>query len=164
MSPENVEIVKAAIDAVNREDWDAAFQDAAPGFELDMSRGLGLMKGVYGLDQVRPLLAEFAGHWEAVWIELHEFIEAGDLLVVPQTTHGEGRDGIEVVSRPTLVWTIRDGAIERISMYQERQDALEAVGLSENQERCDPTLALGARERHCRVQSHPPSRNRVVPD
>ena len=47
MSQENVEIVKAAIDAVNREDWDAAFQDAAPGFELDMSRGLGLMKGMY---------------------------------------------------------------------------------------------------------------------
>ena len=77
MSQENVEMVKAAIDAVNREDWDAAFQDAAPGFELDMSRGLGLMKGVYGLDQARPLLAEFAGHWEAVWIEPHEFIEAG---------------------------------------------------------------------------------------
>jgi ketosteroid isomerase-like protein len=95
-----------------------------------MSRGLGLMKGVYELDQVRPLLAEFAGHWEAVWIELHEFIEAGDLLIVPQTTHGEGRDGIEVVSRPTLVWTIRDGMIERVSMYQERQDALEAAGLS----------------------------------
>ena len=102
-----------------------------------MSRGLGLMKGVYGLDQVRPLLAEFAGHWEAVWIELHEFIEAGDLLVVPQTTHGEGRDGIEVVSRPTLVWTIRDGVIERVSMYQERQDALEAVGLSEQDAHAD---------------------------
>jgi hypothetical protein len=78
-----------------------------------------------------PLLAEFAGHWETVWIEPHEFIEAGDLLVVPQTTPGDGRDGIEVVSRRTLVWTIRAGAIERVSMYQERQDALEAVGLSE---------------------------------
>jgi hypothetical protein len=28
------------------------------------------------------------------------------------------------------VWTIRDGAIERISLYQERQDALEDLGLS----------------------------------
>jgi ketosteroid isomerase-like protein len=133
MSEENVEIVKAAIEAANRQDWEAAFQDAAPGFELDMSRGLGLMKGVHGLAQARPLLAEFAKHWEAIWIEPHEFIEAGDLLVVPQTTHGQGREGIEVVSRPTLVWTIRDGAIERISMYQERQDALEAVGLSGQQ-------------------------------
>jgi ketosteroid isomerase-like protein len=129
MSQKNVEIVQAAIDAYNREDWDAAFQDAAPGFELDLSRGLGLMKGVYGLDHIRRVLLDFAEHWEAVWIELHEFIEAGDLLVVPQSTHAKGRDGIEVVSRPTLVWTIRDGAIERISMYQEREDALEALGL-----------------------------------
>src|SRR4051812_17499940 len=103
MSQENVEIVKSAIDGVNRQDWDAVFQDAAPGFELDMSRALGLMKGVHRLDQIRPVLAEFARHWDSVWIELHEFIEAGDLLVVPQTTHGKGRDGIEVVARPTLV-------------------------------------------------------------
>jgi hypothetical protein len=45
--------------------------------------------------------------------------------------HVRGRDGIEVVSRPTLVWTIRGGAFERACMYQERQEALEAVGLSE---------------------------------
>lgn len=47
----NVEIVKANIDAVNREDWDAAFQDAGPGFELDMSRAFGLQRGIFGLDQ-----------------------------------------------------------------------------------------------------------------
>ena len=45
MSQENVEIVKAAIDAMNRKDWDAAFQDAAPGFELDFSRALGPYRG-----------------------------------------------------------------------------------------------------------------------
>jgi hypothetical protein len=32
MSRENVEIVKAAIDAANREDWDALVQAAAPSF------------------------------------------------------------------------------------------------------------------------------------
>ena len=70
-------------------------------------------------------------------MEPHEFIEAGDLVVVPPTTHGKGRDGIEVVSRATFVWTIRNGAIERVSMYQERQDALEAVGLSEQDAHAD---------------------------
>ena len=34
-------------------------------------------------------------------------------------------------SRPTFVWTIRDGAIERVSLYQEKEDALEDLGLSE---------------------------------
>ena len=38
MSQENVEIVKAWYDAFNREDWDAMMKDAAPGFELDLSR------------------------------------------------------------------------------------------------------------------------------
>ena len=96
-------------------------------------RGLGRSEGrpFYGLDQLRGFLVEFAESWESVRIEPHEFIEAGDLVVVPWTTHARGRDGIEVVSRPTFVWTIRDGAIERLSMYQERQEALEALGLSE---------------------------------
>jgi hypothetical protein len=29
------------------------------------------------------------------------------------------------------MWTIREGAVERFVMYQEEQEALEAVGLSE---------------------------------
>jgi ketosteroid isomerase-like protein len=74
---------------------------------------------------------EFAGNWESVRVEPHEFIEADDLVVVPYSLYLRGRDGIEVVSRPTTVWNIRDGAIERVTMYQERADALEAVGLSE---------------------------------
>ena len=132
MSQENVGVVKAAIDAANREDWDALVQAAAADFELDMSRSRSFRgAAVYGLDQLRGFLVEFAESWESVRIEPHEFIEAGDLVVVPWTTHARGRDGIEVVSRPTFVWTIRDGAIERLSMYQERQDALEALGLSE---------------------------------
>jgi hypothetical protein len=51
------------------------------------------------------------------------------LLLEPM--HGKGRDGIEVVARATFAWTFRDGAIEGGAVYQERQDALEALGLSE---------------------------------
>ena len=131
MSRENVEIVKAAYDAFNREDWDAAFKDAAPGAEIDMSRAIGPNSGVLSLDQFRRVVAEFNETWESARQEPHEFIEAGDLVVVPSTQHLRGRGGIEVVTSATLVWTIRNGAIERVTMYQERQDALEAVGLSE---------------------------------
>ena len=131
MSQENVEIVKAAYDASNREDWDAFFKDMAPGFEVDLSRAVGPWRGVFGLDQVRRLWEEFAASWESFRAEPHEFIEVGDHVVVPGTGHMVGRDGIEVVVRVTFVWTIRNGAIERVTMYQERQDALEALGLSE---------------------------------
>ena len=126
-----MEIVEAAIDAANRQDWDATFQDIARGFELDMSRAVGPVHGVFTLDQVRHVLMEFAGNWESIRIEPHEFIEAGDLVVVPNTGHLRGRDGIEVSVTVAWVWTTRDGAIERMIMYQSRQDALEDLGLSE---------------------------------
>ena len=64
-------------------------------------------------------------------LEPQEFIEAGEHVVVPCTFHATGRDGIELQARVTWTFTIRDGAVERICLYQERQEALEAVGLSE---------------------------------
>ena len=131
MSQENVEIVKARYDAYNREDWDAFFKDQAPGFELDFSRAVGPWRGVFGLDQIRRMVGEFRETWESARVEPHEFIEAGDLVVVPGTQHVKGRGGIEVVVSATFVWTIRNGAIERVSMYQDKQDALEDLGLSE---------------------------------
>jgi ketosteroid isomerase-like protein len=137
MSQENVEIVKANIDAYNREDWDAFFKDMAPGFELDFSRAVGPWRGVFGLDQIRRVMGEYLETWESARVEPHEFIEAGDLVVVPGTQHLKGRGGIEVVVRATLVWTIRNGAIERVTMYQERQDALEDLGLSEQDAHAD---------------------------
>ena len=107
------------------------FKDAAPGFEVDLSRAVGPWRGVFGLDQIRRVMGEYLETWESAWLEPHEFIEAGDLVVVPGTMHVKGRDGIEVVSRGALVWTIRNGTIERMVMYQEKEDALEDLGLSE---------------------------------
>jgi len=138
MSQENVEIVKTKIDAYNHGDWDAfLFKDAAPGFEVDFSRAIGPWRGVFGLDQSLRVLGGMREIWESARLEPQEFIEAGDLVVVPLTMHGRGRDGIEVVARLTFVWTIRNGAIERMVMYQSRQDAIEAVGLSEQDAHAD---------------------------
>lgn len=134
MPRQNVEIVKASIDAYNRENWDAVLEAADPDFELDWSRSMGPRRGVYGLDQVRRFLVEFAESWESVRIEPDEFIEAGDFVVVPWTTHATGRDGIEVVAHTAIVYEIRGGKIHRISMYQERQDALGALGLAREAE------------------------------
>jgi ketosteroid isomerase-like protein len=137
MSQENVEILKASIDAYNRRDWDAWLQHAARGFEMDMSRAVGPVSGILTLDQLRQGQLDFAEYWESVRIEAQEFIEAGDLVVVPWAMHGRGRDGIELVARATFVFTIRNGAIERITLYQEREEALEAVGLSEQDAHAD---------------------------
>ena len=131
MSQANVEIVKAAINALNDQNWEALFHDVASGAEVDMSRAVGPISGIFKIHQFRQTLEQFAENWEFLRGEPHEFIEAGDLVVVPWTLHGRGREGIEVTASPTWVWTIREGAIQGLVMYQEREDALEAVRLSE---------------------------------
>ncbi len=132
MSEENVEIVRAALDAYNRGDRDAGLKDMAPDFELDMSRSIGPgLRGIYGLDQMRQFWDEFVEPFESHRIEAEEFIEAGDQVIVPATAYARGRDGIEVTTRAAAVYTIRDGAIGRMCMYQDLQEALEAAGLSD---------------------------------
>jgi ketosteroid isomerase-like protein len=133
MSQENVEMARAAVDAFNRGDVDAAFKDFAPDFAFDMSRAIGINinRDVYDLDQFRRLLAEFTGTWDSFRLGVDEYIDAGDDVVTPFTNRLSGRDGIELQARGTWVWTIRDGAIVRACLYQEFEEALEAAGLRE---------------------------------
>jgi ketosteroid isomerase-like protein len=42
-----------------------------------------------------------------------------------------GRDGIEVQARTAWIWTLRDGMIVRVCLFQDKQEALRAAGLSE---------------------------------
>ena len=131
MSQENVELVRAAIDEYNRGDLDAALKVMHPDFELDWSRAMGTNQGVYRADQVRRFFDDFAETFESIRIEPHEFVEVGEHVVVPQTGYIRGRDGIEATARITLLWTIHNGSVMRICLYQDKQEALEAVGLSE---------------------------------
>jgi ketosteroid isomerase-like protein len=131
MSQENVEVIRAALDAFNRGDFDAMLKYAAPDFELDWSRAVGPQRGVYKLDQARSFFDDFGDTFESIRVEPSEFIEVDDNVIVPQTGYTRGRDGIETTARITLIWTIRDGAIARICLYQDKQEALEAAGLSE---------------------------------
>jgi ketosteroid isomerase-like protein len=56
MSQENLEIVRAAIDAYNRGDVDGAFKDVMPDFEYDQTRAVGIDRGVFNLDEFRDQL------------------------------------------------------------------------------------------------------------
>lgn len=127
----NIALVRAAVDALNRGEWGASIVKAAPEFEYDLSRTDSPLRGVHGLAQMPRVLDEFLGSWESVRYEPEELIEAGDNVVMPFTTHFRGRDGIEMHTRATWVWTIRDGALVRLTLYQDRQEALAAAGLGD---------------------------------
>ena len=64
--------------------------------------------------------------------ETEEFIEAArERLVTVQTANMRGRDDIVVSTRGAWLWLFRDGLIARVTFFQERDEALEAAGLSE---------------------------------
>ena len=124
MSQQNVEIVRASIEALNRRDPEAALKDAAPELEFDFSRSVGPNRGVYALAEVGRLFERFLEPWDSVHWEAAEFRAAGDRVLTQMTTHHRGRDGIETQARATWVWTIRQGTIVRIAYYEEREEAL----------------------------------------
>jgi ketosteroid isomerase-like protein len=130
MTRKNVEVVRAALDAWNRGDWEAVLKDAAPNFEFDFSRSVGPGRGVYSLDQMTQYFQEFTEAWESLNLEAHELIDAGQHLVMVTTLEARGRGGIELHAQAAFVWTIRDGRATHLSFYQERKEALEAVGLA----------------------------------
>jgi ketosteroid isomerase-like protein len=65
---------------------------------------------------------------EEVEVETHGFTQAGSSVVVPNTAHMRGREGVEVIARSTFVYTVESGQITRLRMFQERDEALEAAG------------------------------------
>jgi ketosteroid isomerase-like protein len=132
MSQENVELVRRAIAAYNRRDFEAMRALNHPDVELDWSASRGLEAGVYqGPEDVMRFYQNFLGTFEEVTMEPERFIESGDSVVVPNTAQIRGRDGIETVARSALVFELRSGLIARICLYQETREALEAVGLQD---------------------------------
>jgi ketosteroid isomerase-like protein len=86
MSPENVEVVRAVIDALNREDQEATLEHMDPDFELDFSRAVGPLRGVFKLDQMRAFWDEIFGMWEAIRFGVDEIVEAGEQVATLSTT------------------------------------------------------------------------------
>jgi ketosteroid isomerase-like protein len=132
MSQENVEIVRRSFEAWNRRDlrtWLAFFHSDA---EVDWSRSRSPFKGVYrGHREWETFWDVFWSTFEDVQLETHDYIQAGSEVVVPNTAHMRGREGIEVIARTALVFTVENGQITRLRLFDEHDEALEAVGLSE---------------------------------
>jgi ketosteroid isomerase-like protein len=132
VSQENVEILHRALEAFNRRDFDVALRDVAPDATVDMSRSLSPDAGIYvGHDAIRRLWRDMTEPFEQQTMVPGEFIPHGDHVVVPITARMTGRGGIEVEARSAMVATFRDGHLVRWTMYQDRAEALTAVGLEE---------------------------------
>jgi len=131
MSQENVEIVRAAYDAFNRGDRDAAFRDMHPDFEFAMPHAPN--PGPHrGRKEARARMEDGVAAYEAVSYDLDDLRESGEqvVAVIRVRVRPKGTTA-EIENHVGHVWTLRDGKAVSLHLFPNREQALEAAGLSE---------------------------------
>ena len=132
MSQENVEVVRSAYDAWSAGDVAAAFAviDAdVVARRLAPMPDPGTWQGHQGLFDV---VADWMRTFDEFKMRGEEFIDAGDHVVVRDAQQARGSEsGVPVTATFWFVHLLRDRKMVTFDMYATRRQALEAVGLSE---------------------------------
>ena len=132
MSQENVEIAHRVLDAQARGDIEAMLEDMTDDVVVDASRRVLDPIVLEGHDGFRRFMAFLREAWSNQHLEPEDLIDAGENVVIPVKLVSTGRSsGLTVHARAAWVATLRGDQIARLTVYQSRAEALEAVGLSE---------------------------------
>jgi ketosteroid isomerase-like protein len=132
MSQENVEIVRRAMDALSRGDFESFLEYWAQDAVVDWSRSRGLDPRVFrGHTEIRAFAERLREAFDEIQLELEDVSELEDgLLVAQNLAHMRSRTGVEVQARSAWLITIEGGQQTSLTLYQTKPEALEAVGLS----------------------------------
>ena len=132
MSQENVETYKRAVEATNRRDLDALVEELDPQVEWH-SALVGLGTAVYrGTEGVRELFRDADETLEGMVFEVSEMRDLSDRVVAFGRLRARGHEsGVETDVSFNQVVDFRNGKVSRLRSFLDREDALEAAGLSE---------------------------------
>ena len=61
-------------------------------------------------------------------LDVNEYIPRGNHVIITTTMHGRGRQGVPVSANSAHLYTFEDGRLVRITLFQEREEALAAAG------------------------------------
>ena len=131
MSQASVEIAKLSVDAWNRGDMDEVFALLDPHVRWTTAADEPDPQTYVGHEGVRQLIASLLDIWdEGFTMKAHEFIDLGDVVVVPFTSHVQARgSGVALDAEETHVFTVHDGKIVRVREYRTKDAALQALGM-----------------------------------
>ena len=135
MSQENVESFKRGLQAGNRGDVETLLEQLDP--EVEWHSALHALLGgeqtvFRGHDGVREMLRDLDEAFGEIHIEMTEIRDLGDRLVAIGRNRARGRgSGAETETPFALVTEVKDGKTISVRGYLDPKQALEAVGLSE---------------------------------
>jgi ketosteroid isomerase-like protein len=133
MSEENVEIVKEfsrLFEQGDRDRWRDYFD---PDVVWDTSASDWPTAGArHGHEGVEQFFRDWLATWRDYEIDYREFLDAGDSVVVVFRQSGTGREsGIHIDRDFFAIYDLEKSKVVRYRMYDSREEALEAAGLSE---------------------------------
>ena len=133
MSQENVEIVRAAIDAVARQDLTRLIELADPEVEWHSFLAQLGEGGVYrGHDGLRQYVEDLRDAWEFLRTDVDDFLAVGAVVVVVGRLRYRGKgSGVETESAAGYVTRFRDGRLVYMRAFRDPEEALMALGLPE---------------------------------
>jgi ketosteroid isomerase-like protein len=138
MSQENVEVVRRFETSWANRNLEAALECVHDDLEFDWSDSMGPFVGTYkrraGLTRFWTDMLEA---WERFSPEIEEIIDCGpERLITLDVVRARGKgSGIDMEARGAMLWTVQEGRISRVKMFQTKDEALEAVRLSEQDAR-----------------------------
>jgi ketosteroid isomerase-like protein len=131
MSQENVEIVRRAYEAWNEADMRALREMYCPDAML--------VRGLEGWPETAPIVGrktlleyfeQLRETWDADTVETTRVIDGGDRVVVRTIWRGAGH-GPDMKMEWTVVCTLRNGKIFLLEYFWDHAEALETLGLTE---------------------------------
>src|SRR6188472_4398723 len=132
MSQENVETVKRSLEAFEQGGLDASLRFYDPEVTWEEAQDEPEAETYRGHDGVRALAEKWLEPFDDLRIEPYEFIDAGEAVVMPYRFRGRERSsGTDITAPETWVFWLRNGKISEVREYRHKAEALEAVGLSE---------------------------------
>jgi ketosteroid isomerase-like protein len=141
MSQENVEIVRAVFAAWNAGDMEGLFAHFHPELVYHPRADEPDPSPHVGLDVYERLVRGFVESFAEVTFEVLEVIDAGDHViastVLHAVLHGQGSASAGVSDTYVFVFKLRDGLVVEGWEYRAKQEALEALGLSEQDAHAD---------------------------
>src|SRR4051794_20834983 len=128
MSEENVEVVRASMEAAERGEVELALSYYSESVVFQP-----LVAGPYhGRAGVAEQMLTWMQEFDDYWFDSEQYLDAGDRVVLLWRQGGVGKtSGIRVENEGGTVFNVENDLIQHAQVFAERAQALEAAGLSE---------------------------------
>jgi ketosteroid isomerase-like protein len=139
MSQENVELVRGVVQSFNERDVDAFLASHTDDVVFRLFGGFADLLGpeFRGHEGLRRLFDDWVENLR-IQVEMETILEGGGRAVVIFRVMGAGgRSGAPATTQAGQVYSFRDGQISAVDSCWEATEALEAVGLSEQDAHSD---------------------------